>query len=434
MVFSNLSDWLAWQETLHPAKIELGLERVHRVALAMGLMQPAFPIITVAGTNGKGSCVAMLEAVLCAAGYRVGAYTSPHLLRYNERVRVNGAPAGDEEFCAAFERVDQARGEISLTYFEFGTLAAMDIFARAGLEVAILEVGMGGRLDAVNVWDADAALVTSVALDHQGWLGETREAIGQEKAGIFRAGRAAVVGERTPPASVLQQAEACGAPVFLLGRDYGATPQGGAWTWWGPQGRRRHGLPMPHLRGRFQLDNACASLMVLESLVARLPISAAALRDGLRHASAPGRFQILDGLGLRIVDVAHNPHAAAALAETLRAMPSALTHAVFAALSDKDIVGVARAMGNVIDVWHVAGLDTERGLPVEELAARLVTVLDARRVRCYDDLSATLAGAVAAAGDTGRVVAFGSFYTAAAVLAPSQRDLWHSVTPDRHPS
>lgn len=425
MRYSTLSDWLAWQETLHPAKIAMGLERV-RAVLERMRVAPLPAVITVGGTNGKGSCVAMLEAILRAGGHRVGAYTSPHLQRYNERVRIDGALAGDEALCEAFARVDAAREGVSLTYFEFGTLAALDLFARAGLDAVILEVGMGGRLDAVNVVDADVAVVTTVDIDHVAWLGGDRETIAAEKAGILRAGRPAIYGDSSIPVAVAAQARALHSPLFRLGWEFGFERDRTGWNWWGP-GVRHDRLPLPRLAGPFQLKNAAAALMALAALDGRLAVDERALREGLSRVELMGRLQAFDAKALRLCDVAHNPQAAAALADGLRALPPAgRTHAVLAMLEDKDAAGVVAALQGVVDEWHLAGLQVERGASVAQLAERLRSVLGAQPVRGYDTVPAALHGAAAAAGAAGRVVVFGSFYTVAAALAP-ENAAWRTL-------
>ncbi len=315
---ATLEGWLAYLETLHPKAIAMGLERV---AVVHGKMDArlACPVITVTGTNGKGSTCAMLEAVLRCAGHRTGLYMSPHLLRYNERVRVRGEAQDDAALIRAFNAVEDARGEVPLTYFEYGTLAALWIFARAGIDVAILEVGLGGRLDAVNLVDADVAVVTSVDLDHMDYLGPTREDIGREKAGIFRAGRPAVCAEPDPPRALLAHALVLGTPIVQIGRDYGYVAEDRQWQYWGPGGRR-YGLPVPALRGAYQLSNAATVLAVIDLLRDRLHVPAGAVRDGLITVDLPGRFQVLPGRPAIVLDVAHNPHAARALAATLASM------------------------------------------------------------------------------------------------------------------
>ncbi|WP_127477463.1 bifunctional tetrahydrofolate synthase/dihydrofolate synthase [Sulfurivermis fontis] len=418
MRFNSLAAWLEWQETLHPSTIDLGLERVAAVLRRLHPAPPPFVVITVGGTNGKGSTVAMLDAILRAGGYRVGAYTSPHLLRYNERVRLDGEMVDDAALCDAFARIDAARGDISLTYFEFGTLAALDIFWHAGVDVAILEVGMGGRLDAVNVLDADVALVTTVDIDHAQWLGETREAIAFEKAGIYRGGRPAVYGSPDAPQTLLDHAAAIGAPLFRYGRDFGARPEGEGWRWWGG-GQERHALPLPALRGRSQLQNAAGVLMALAAVAHRLPLDQAQIRAGLLAATLPGRFQIQPGEVVRILDVAHNPQAAAELAANLAAMPCAgRTLAVVGMLADKDMAGALGQLRDAIDHWYAAALQVPRGATTAQLTAALAAAgTGAERVTACGDVTAALAQAQAAARAGDRIVVFGSFYTVAEALA-----------------
>ena len=432
MRFNTLDEWLAWQETLHPSAIDLGLERIRPVLLRLGLQRPPCAVVTVGGTNGKGSSVAMLDAILRAAGYRVGTYTSPHLLRYNERICIDGVAVDDATLCAAFERVDQARQGTSLTYFEFGTLAAFSIFSAAQgrasvaggrmpgataahLDVVVLEVGMGGRLDAVNLWDADVALVTAIGIDHAAWLGNTREEIAFEKAGIFRAGRPAVCGDPDPPHTLLQHADKVGTRLYRFGRDFGCHSDSiMAWSWWSMT-QRRHALPYPALRGPFQLQNAAGVLMVLEAL-SGLPVNQGEIRHGLGSVQLPGRFQVLPGLPLRILDVAHNPHGAQVLAQSLRVQScQGQTHAVMSMLADKDIDGVISVMRDVIDTWHVAGLDVPRGVPGESLAARLQSV-NIPAVHVYPSVTAAYQHAGSQARPVDRVVVFGSFYTVAEIL------------------
>ncbi len=414
MRFTTLADWLAWQENLHPNTIDMGLERVASVADAMGLGRPATTVITVAGTNGKGSCVALLESILGAAGYRVGVYSSPHLLRYNERVRVCGREADDAALCAAFERIDRARGTTSLTYFEFGTLAALDIFAQAHLDVAVLEVGLGGRLDAVNIVAADVALITSIGIDHVEWLGPDREAIGGEKAGILRHATPAVYGEVDPPHSVLAEAERLAVPLHCLARDYRYRRTGDSWDW-SSATHAYPGLPLPNLPGMFQLQNAAAVLMTLQLLAPRLPVTAEALHAGLRAAQLPGRFQVFPGQVEWILDVAHNPHAARALAEALRERPCAgRTHLVLAMLADKDVAGVSAELRPVVAVWYCAGLSGARGQSGAQLAAR--TGLAEPGLTLHDDVASACAYAAATAQAGDRIVVCGSFHTVGEAL------------------
>jgi dihydrofolate synthase/folylpolyglutamate synthase len=420
----SLPDWLAYLESLHPKTIALGLDRVRAVHANLDA-RLVCPVITVGGTNGKGSTCAMLESILRCAGYRVGLYTSPHLLRFNERIRVAGADATDAAIVAAFGAVEDARVAtpdaagypMPLTYFEFGTLAALWHFARAGLDAAILEVGLGGRLDAVNIIDADVAVLTSIDIDHVDYLGPTREHIGREKAGIFRASRPAVCAEPTPPQSVIAAANAVGAPLQLIGREYGYANEGRQWRYRGPRGER-YGLPFPALRGDYQLANAATALCVLDLLHERLPVSGGALREGLLVVTLAGRFQVLPGRPAIVLDVAHNPHAARALADALGTMgyfPE--TTAVFAMLADKDVGGVVEAVRGRIDRWYVAPLPGPRGASAATLRdALLVAGVAATAVRAFDDVPAAFAAARGHAGEADRIVVFGSFLTVAAAL------------------
>ncbi len=411
---STLSEWLAYLERLHPKAIELGLERVAQVRKRMG-MDIAFPLITGGGTNGKGSTCAMLEAMLHAAGYRVGCYTSPHILDYNERVRIGRQAVGDAELCAAFEKVEKARcelPEISLTYFEFGTLAAMHCFIERKVEAAILEVGLGGRLDAVNVFDADCAVVCSVDLDHTDYLGDTREKIAVEKAGIFRKGRVAIFGDPDMPLAIAAQAARTGAQLWRLGEQFGYRAHGRQWDYCGPAGAR-NALSYPALRGAYQLNNACAVLAALDAMREKLPVSMEAVRRGLAEVTLPGRFQVLPGKPMLILDVAHNPHAARALAQNLASMPPARTYAVFAMLRDKDMAGVARALDGQVDTWLVAGIDAPRGASATELAEVLRVQPVRGGIELFNTPADALRHACNAAAENDRIVAFGSFYTVA---------------------
>ena len=413
---ASLAGWLEHLERLHPSVIELGLERVARVRDALGLA-PKFPVIAVAGTNGKGSSCAMLEAVFHAAGYKVGCYTSPHLIRYNERVRIARREADDAALGRAFGAVEQARGATTLTYFEFGTLAAVAAFVEAGVEVAVLEVGLGGRLDAVNAFDADCALVTAIDLDHMEYLGDTREKIGREKAGIFRAGRPAVCSDPAMPASVAAHAAAIGAPLSALGRDFGFEPQDAQWSYWGPGGRRS-ALPHPALRGAYQLANASGVITVLDALRDRLPVALQDLRAGLLTAELPGRFQVLPGRPAVILDVAHNPHAARALAGNLARMGGrGRTLAVCAMLRDKDSTGVIDALAPEVDAWFVGSTAGPRGMAATELAARVRVRAPWAAVEAAGSAAEAYARACETAGSDDRICVFGSFLTVAEVIA-----------------
>jgi dihydrofolate synthase/folylpolyglutamate synthase len=414
---SDLAGWLALLEARNRDAIVLGLERVRAVAERLALA-PTFPVITVGGTNGKGSVCAYLESMLLAAGIRTGCYTSPHLLRYNERVRVAGAEATDEALCAAFAAVESARGDTPLTYFEQGTLAALWLFRQASVEAAVLEVGLGGRLDAVNIWDADCAVVTSVDLDHQAFLGDSREAIGFEKAGIFRGGRPAVCGDPDPPESLLEQADRLGAPLLRLGRDMAMDVQGETW-------RLRlkdsvyPALPRPAMAGAHQLANAACAIAALECLRDRLPVPRQALRQGLVQARQPGRFQVVGQQPLRILDVAHNPHAARALAANLaqlRDRPGlgGRIIAVLAMLADKDAAGVIAPLLPLVGRWHVAGLAGPRGQGGDVLGGFLARAGAEHVVHGRVDDAWRAACSEASATDT--ICAFGSFYTVAELM------------------
>lgn len=416
----TLPEWLAWIETLYPRKMALGLERVHAVLERMDLRRPPFAAVTVTGTNGKGSTVALCEAMLRAGGYRVGSYTSPHLIRYNERIRLGGRPVSDEELIAAFETVDHARAATPLTYFEFGTLAAFELFRQAGLEIAVLEVGMGGRLDAVNGIDPDVAILTTVDIDHTSWLGATREAIGREKAGIFRSQRPAILGDRDPPTSVLDEAARLGAQLYRLGRDFHVERGEDSWLWRGPTGVHA-GLSYPRLHGDCQLANAACAIMALEALSARFPLGPTALREGLREASVPGRFQVLPGRPLTVLDVAHNPQAVRTLAGNLRAQPVAgRTRAVFGMLRDKDIAACVAAVKDLVDAWYVATVPSERSATALELIEILRTAGVRAAIEAFDDPRLAYAAAQGAARAEDRIVVFGSFYMVGDILAALQ--------------
>jgi dihydrofolate synthase/folylpolyglutamate synthase len=385
--------------------------------------------VTVGGTNGKGSTCAILESILRCAGYRTGLYTSPHLLRYNERVRIAGAEASDEDLVAAFVAVEDARlaacdargAPVTLTYFEFGTLAALWLFAREALDVLILEVGLGGRLDAVNIVDPDVAVVTSVDIDHVDYLGVTREDIGREKAGIFRARRPAVCADTAPPQSLLAAARDAGAELILAGRDFAFADEATQWRFRGPRGER-FGLPFPALRGSIQLANAATALAVLDLLYPRLPVGGGAVREGLVTAALPGRFQVLPGRPVTVLDVAHNPQAARTLADALFAMGyHPQTIAVCAMLADKDIESVAAAMRARVDRWFVAPLPGPRGATAERIGGALLAAgVAASAIRRFDDVTSAFAAARDAAGEADRIIAFGSFLTVAAALRAAQ--------------
>ncbi len=417
---STLADWLAYLETLHPKAIAMGLERVAAVHARMDVAL-ACPVVTVTGTNGKGSTCAMLESVMRCAGHRTGLYTSPHLMRYNERVKIAGEALADDALVVAFNAVEDARADVPLTYFEYGTLAALWAFARAGLDVAILEVGLGGRLDAVNVVDADVAVVTSIDFDHMDYLGPTREDIAYEKAGIFRSGCPVVCAEPDPPSALSAHAKAIGAPIVQFGRDYGFVAEDRQWQYWGPAGRR-YALPFPALRGTYQLANAATVMAVLDLLRDRLHVETGAIRDGLIAVDLPGRFQVLPGRPVIVLDVAHNPHAARVLAVTLASMGNfARTVAVFGMLADKDVDGVIAAVKSRVDRWYVATLPGPRGASAAGIRAGLVGAgIAPLSIWMFDDIASAFAAARVAVSEADRIVVFGSFLTVAAALAAAK--------------
>ena len=458
----TLPDWLSHLESLHPKTIALGLERVAQVKQRLNL-QPDFPVITVGGTNGKGSVCAMLESMLHAAGYRVGCYTSPHLLDYNERVRIGKKQASDAELCASFEQIEHARGaafsdnsEIPLTYFEFGTLAAMQCFIAHKVDVAILEVGLGGRLDAVNVFDSDCAVVASVDIDHTDYLGDTREKIAFEKAGIYRTGKVAICADADVPQALIAHAEKIHAELWQIGREFSfvenllPSPAGGEGTEGGGRDNEAHtisivqpsnlalsrlqereqkqwsyrstagvrnSLPYPALRGAYQLNNASAALAALDALKDKLPVSMESVRRGLVEVVLPGRFQVVPGNPQFILDVAHNPHAARSLAQNLASLPPCnKSFAIFAMLKDKDIAGVARALNGQVDVWLVAGINAPRGATAAEIASVLAAEGVSGEVHEFTSIENALQHACKEASENDRIAAFGSFYTVAEVM------------------
>lgn len=426
---TTLPDWLAMLETRHSeTQINMGLDRVQAVKARMQLAFTC-PVIMVAGTNGKGSTCAMLESVLLRAGYKVGLYIKPHFLDFNERARVLGEMASDEQLVASFQAVEAVRANTPLTYFEFTTLAILHLLSQADLDVAILEVGLGGRLDAVNVIDADVAIVTSVDIDHTDYLGDTREAIGFEKAGIFRAGKAAICSDPVPPQSLIDHAEAIGADLWLMGRDFNYSGDKQQWNYGGRE-QRRNSLAYPSLRGANQILNATAVLAALEVLKLKLPVGAQEVRTGLVTVELPGRFQVLPGRPSVILDVAHNPHAASALNQNLGNMGfHPYTYAVFGSMQDKDIDGVLAAMAEHVDHWCLAGLPSPRAATASELAAKVQIMLEDKpdssehTVSIFDDPAQAFANAMSRAGENDRIVVFGSFLTVAGVMKARKSSL-----------
>ena len=426
---TTLPDWLAMLETRHSeTQINMGLDRVQAVKARMQLAFTC-PVIMVAGTNGKGSTCAMLESVLLRAGYKVGLYIKPHFLDFNERARVLGEMASDEQLVASFNFVEAVRGDTPLTYFEFTTLAILHLLSQAKLDVAILEVGLGGRLDAVNVIDADVAIVTSVDIDHTDYLGDTREAIGFEKAGIFRPGKAAICSDPVPPQSLIDHAEAIGADLWLMGRDFNYSGDKQQWNYGGRE-QRRNSLAYPSLRGANQILNATAVLAALEVLKLKLPVGAQEVRTGLVTVELPGRFQVLPGRPSVILDVAHNPHAASALNQNLGNMGfHPYTYAVFGSMQDKDIDGVLAAMSEHVDHWCLTGLPSPRAATASELAAKVQIMLEDKpdssehTVSIFDDPAQAFANAMSRAGENDRIVVFGSFLTVAGVMKARKSSL-----------
>ena len=418
--FSTLPEWLTYCEQLHSKAIDMGLERVRTVAERMQLRFDC-AVITVAGTNGKGSTCAMLESILRQAGYKTGVYTSPHLVHFEERLRLQGQRVTAEALVAGFTAVEAARtqgAEVSLTYFEFSTLAVFEVLRKSGLDVVVLEVGLGGRLDAVNIIDADCAVITSIDLDHMELLGHDREAIGWEKAGIMRTGRPVVVSDPVPPQSVLDRALELGADLWRVGRDFQVSGDKQQWGWAG-RGRRYSGLAYPALRGANQLVNAAGVLAALTALRERLPVTAQAVRTGLAGVELTGRFQIIPGQPALVLDVAHNPHSVAALAANLDAMGFfPCTHAVFGAMADKDLAPMLAKVGPLLDRWYFTDLPTPRAAT----GAALKAAWEAQNTRrdasaqAFASPSEALGAALASANPVDRIVVFGSFYTVGGIL------------------
>jgi len=430
----TLAEWLSLQESVHPQSIDMGLERVSRVADVLGVAASTFPVITVAGTNGKGSVVAHLEALLSALGARAGLFTSPHLIRYNERIRVGGNEVSDAELIAVFEQIEAARGATTLTFFEYNTLAALAIFTRARVDVAVLEVGLGGRLDATNLVAADAAVLASVGFDHREWLGDTLELIGAEKAGIFRPGRPAVLGTPQMPASVYEAISRLGACAVVAERDFSWQIDVAGWDYRG-LALALESLPASALAGAIQYRNAATAIAALEALrsseqarpaVGPLATRLAALDEhtvaaALQRVRLPGRFQILPGEVEWILDIAHNEPAARVLAAQLRERPlpqsgagAGSTFAVIGVLADKDAAAIGAALAGVIDRWIVCTLPGPRGTSAAELAARLVARAAPIELAGSVTAGCELARAQAQPGD--RVVVCGSVYTVGPAL------------------
>lgn len=418
----TLAEWLEWQEQLHLSSIDLGLDRVSDVASRLQLTTLRMPVITVAGTNGKGSCVAMLDSIYRTANYRTGCYTSPHLIHYNERICIAGQPASDDDICEAFTAIDDAREGVSLTYFEFGTLAAAYLFRKHAVDVAIFEVGLGGRLDAVNLWDADIALISNIDIDHIDWLGDDREQIGVEKAGIMRSGHPVICGDPTPTNSIKQEADRIGATLLQLGQAFFWTqpaPVDNQPSQWVYQLSNHEplSLPLPALRGRFQLNNAAAVVSVVQTFQTTLTVNHEEIAQGLRSASVIGRLQRLSESPEILADVAHNPQSAAALAEFLIETPAeGQTIALFSALADKDLAGIVGPLTDQFDAWHLIPLEGHRAREPQALLHSLRDLGITAPIEIHGDISGALNTLQNMLKYKDRVVAFGSFLVVSGVM------------------
>ncbi len=421
----NLHKWLSWQENLHLSEIDLGLERIGVVAIQLDLLKPGFPIIIVAGTNGKGSSVAFLDEIMRAQGYTTGAYTSPHLIDYNERIMLNGLQATDEQIVEAFEEIDKARRsanreEVSLTYFEFSTLAAMLCFKKLKVDVAILEVGLGGRLDAANLWDASLAIITSIGIDHIDWLGDDREKIAIEKSGIMRKSVPIICGDTNPPLAIQREAQRIGAKLIQINTDFSfdifnKNDELNHWVW--KNADRSFSLSKPSMAGAFQLNNAATVIAGLEAIQSQLPTSIEAINQGLMNASVKGRLQLIQSAPEWLLDVAHNPHAAKQLANYIRSNPlTGKTYALFSMLKDKDIKQVLALMDTVIDEWHIVALKGSRGMTLDELNQCVNEQKIKTKVISHKNFKDACKSLKNITKVEDRVVAFGSFLVVSKVL------------------
>ncbi|MGK0298804.1 MAG: dihydrofolate synthase/folylpolyglutamate synthase [Gammaproteobacteria bacterium] len=412
---NNLDQWLAWQAKLHFTAIEMGLDRCRKVAEIMQLLPPSFFIISIAGTNGKGSSAVMLETILRDAGYKVGLYTSPHLLRYNERIKVDGHESSDLELCESFHRIDQARGNISLTYFEFATLAAIDIFKRNNIDIAILEVGMGGRLDAVNMLDANVSLISTIDIDHEKWLGSDRETIGMEKAGIMRSMRPTICSDANPPNTVSETANIVGANLLISGRDFNYEYSHNGWSW---KSGVKHfsNLPIP-ANLNYQIENASGVIMVLQEISDYFPVDRESIDKGLQKFRLPGRFQIVPGEVPVILDVAHNCQSASILGENISELPkTGITRLVLGMLKDKNHATFMSALSPYIDYWYLSSLENNRGADVKELAATLRLINIDADMTIFGNINIALTSAIAASKAGDRIIVTGSFVTVGIAL------------------
>ncbi len=408
--FDSLKGWLDWQESLHPLAIDLGLERASQVFFTLNpdYVKPA--TITVAGTNGKGSCIAYLEAIYRAQGYRVGAYTSPHILKYNERIKIDGQPLSDAQICDAFERIESVRGETTLSYFEFGTLAALDIFSRSHIDIQLLEVGMGGRLDAVNIVDPDVSIISSIDIDHVDWLGKTREAIGLEKAGIFRTATPAIIGDPDPPVTIIKKAEDERIPLYRIDKDFRYKKSSTDWDWFSAN-RQLLSLPEPGLKGEHQYRNASSAILAITLLQETLPVSESSIRQGLATTKLTGRFQLIDGKIPILMDVGHNPQATRTLVEYLQHhFQGKRIHAVFSMMKDKDIAGVLELMNPVVYDWFFAPLANPRTVSEPVMREIFLNNSISRISLGYKNFSEAFAAAEKQSQEGDLLLVFGSFF------------------------
>ncbi len=418
MHFEALEDWLSWQENLHTKAIDLGLERVAHVYQSLNPERVKPVTIIVGGTNGKGSCIAFLESIYRTAGFRVGTYTSPHILKYNERIKVAGEPVADQKICEAFERIEAARKDVSLSYFEFGTLAALDIFWRSNLDIQLLEVGLGGRLDAVNIIDADVAIVTTICIDHTDWLGETRDAIGKEKSGIFRIDVPAIIGDPEPPASLIDSASKIKAKVFAVGKEFSYQKTETAWHWLLNDKIIFAELPKPALIGEQQYRNASTAIMAVELLQEKLSVKAPCIAQGLMNAHLMGRFQLINSEIPVLLDVGHNPQAVRMLAAGLEAyFPKQRIHAIFAMMKDKDIGGVVKIMQPYISNWYIAPLGHSR-IAEQSVVAEVLKKQKIKNLAYgFTDFTETFNAALANARQGDLILVFGSFFLVSAYFS-----------------
>ena len=414
----TITEWLEWQEQLHLSSIDLGLDRVQAVAKNMRLDTLDMPVISVAGTNGKGSSVAMLDSIYRQAGYSTGCYTSPHLIKYNERICINGSQVSDEDICEAFAAIDEARGDISLTYFEFGTLAGAYLFRKHKVDAAIFEVGLGGRLDAVNLWDADVALITTIDIDHIDWLGDDRESIGIEKAGIMRNGKTVVCGDTNPTASMSSEAKRIGANLLQQGEHFSWKKATNSQHWeYVDSQQKLHTFPLPSLRGAFQLNNAATVITAIVDFNHVLPITKEHIKRGLQQAQVTGRLQKLGENPELLVDVAHNPQSALALASYLKENPrKGKTVAVFSALTDKDLAGILAPLIQHFAAWHLIPLEGPRAQDTLLLSDKLQAVGIRSPIECHKDTGNVIKTLQKTMNSEDRVVAFGSFLVVSAFI------------------